>query len=216
MSDSVTEFRSEKEGQPPVEGYLHRPGGAGRCALVLAHGAGSDCNAPLLRSLAEVFAAEGFHVLRCNLPFRQIRPKGPPSPATGTADRLGLKHAVEALRGLKVGPVFLGGHSYGGRQATMLASDEPDLIDGLFLLSYPLHPPGRPAQLRTQHFPRLATPALFVHGTKDPFGTIEEMRAALALIPGRSALVPAGNLGHSLGGKNVALVAVAAFHEFFR
>ena len=94
------------------------------------------------------------------------------------------------MRGLVQGRVFLGGHSYGGRQSTMLAAEEPGLVDGLLLLSYPLHPPGKPAQLRTAHFPALRTPAVFIHGTKDEFGSIEEMRAALELIPAHVELVP--------------------------
>ena len=81
----------------------------------------------------------------------------------------------------RTGPtrVGLGGHSYGGRQASMLAADEPGLARSLLLLAYPLHPPNRPAELRVAHFPRLHTPALFVHGTTDPFGSVAELRRAL-------------------------------------
>ncbi len=79
--------------------------------------------------------------------------------------------------------VFLGGHSYGGRQSTMLCAAEPELVDGLLLLSYPLHPPRKPDQLRTQHLPSLRTPSLFVSGTRDPFGSVEEIEQALKLIP---------------------------------
>ena len=79
--------------------------------------------------------------------------------------------------------VFLGGHSYGGRQSTMLAAEDPTLVAGLLLLSYPLHPPKRPTQLRTAHFPQLQTPALFVSGSKDEFGTPAELTAALASYP---------------------------------
>jgi len=74
--------------------------------------------------------------------------------------------------------VFLGGHSYGGRQTSMLIAEEPGLADGLLLLSYPLHPPRKPGELRTKHFPELRKAAFFVHGTRDPFGTIKEMKAA--------------------------------------
>ena len=88
------------------------------------------------------------------------------------------------------GRVFLGGHSYGGRQSTMLCADQPGLVDGLLLLSYPLHPPRKPDQLRVQHLPKLQTPALFVHGTRDPFGSPEEMEAALSLIPAKTRLRP--------------------------
>ncbi|HTR66165.1 MAG TPA: alpha/beta family hydrolase, partial [Terriglobales bacterium] len=98
----------------------------------------------------------------------------------------------------------LGGHSYGGRQATMLCAEAPELADGLLLLSYPLHPPRKPEQLRTQHFPALRTPALFVHGTRDPFGSIEEMQSALKLVPGRTVLVRVEGAGHDLGFKGKA------------
>jgi uncharacterized protein len=80
----------------------------------------------------------------------------------------------------------------------MLASDEPGVVDRLLLLSYPLHPPQRPAELRTAHFPRLQIPALFVHGTRDGFGSVDEMAAALTLIPARTELQPVAGAGHEL------------------
>ncbi len=83
----------------------------------------------------------------------------------------------------------------------MLAADEPTLVDRLLLLSYPLHPPRRPAELRTAHFPRLQVPALFVHGTRDGFGSIDEMTAALKLIPSPTELLPVTGAGHELLGK---------------
>ena len=101
----------------------------------------------------------------------------------------------------------------------MLAAEEPDLAAALLLLSYPLHPPRRPADLRTAHFPNLSTPALFVHGTRDPFGSIDEMRAALALIAGPYEIVAIEGAGHDLGGKGpaaarVAATALDAFQQF--
>ncbi len=181
---------------PPVRGYLHRPGSApSGDALVLAHGAGSDGRSPVLVAAAEAFAAAGFVVLRCDLPFRQARASGPPRPGDATLDRAGLRNAALVVREIARGRVFLGGHSYGGRQATMLAAEDPAVAAGLLLLSYPLHPPRRPAELRTGHFPRVRVPALFVHGTRDPFGSPEEMEAALALIPAptRLLLLPGGH-----------------------
>src|SRR5438094_7241570 len=114
-----------------VRGFLHRPDQATGLGLVLTHGAGGNCNGPLLVAAATAFAAAGCHVLRCDLPFRQRRPSGPPSPATTAADRAGLKSAVGAMRGLVAGAVTLGGQSYGGRQATMLAAEEPQLLEAL-------------------------------------------------------------------------------------
>jgi predicted alpha/beta-hydrolase family hydrolase len=80
----------------------------------------------------------------------------------------------------------------------MLGAAEPGLVDCLLLLSYPLHPPQRPGELRTRHFPRLQTPAMFVHGTRDGFGSIDEMIAALRHIPARTELLPITGAGHEL------------------
>jgi len=195
---------------PAVRGFLHTPDAPTGHGLVLTHGAGSNAGAPLLIAVADAFCAAGIAVLRCDLPFRQARPHGPPFPAMAAQDRAGLARAVRVLRDRVPGKVFLGGHSYGGRQSTMLAAEEPDLAAGLLLLSYPLHPPRRPADLRTAHFPKLSTPALFVHGTRDPFGSIDEMRAALALIAGPYEIVAIEGAGHDLGAKGPAAARVAA------
>ncbi len=177
---------------------------------MLTHGAGGNSNAALLVAAASAFADAGLWVLRCDLPFRQRRPKGPPSPATAEADRAGLRGAVEAMRELAPGPVFLGGQSYGGRQATMLAADEPETASGLLLFSYPLHPPGKPERLRTEHFPRLQVPAVFVQGTSDPFGSIEEIRSALPMIPVLTRLIPIDGAGHDLKRGRFDLAPVVA------
>jgi len=214
---SVTPFENS-QAAPTVRGFLHTPDAPVGHGLVLTHGAGSNARAPLLIAIADAFCAAGIAVLRCDLPFRQTRPHGPPFPATAAQDRAGLARAVRVLRDRVPGKVFLGGHSYGGRQSTMLAAEEPDLAAGLLLLSYPLHPPRRPADLRTAHFPKLSTPALFVHGTRDPFGSIDEMRAALALIAGLHEIVAIEGAGHDLGGKGssarVAERALEAFLQF--
>jgi predicted alpha/beta-hydrolase family hydrolase len=91
-----------------------------------------------------------------------------------------------------------GGHSYGGRQTSITAAENSKLIDALLLLSYPLHPPRRPNELRTAHFSTLRTPCLFVHGTRDPFGSPDEMRSALRLIPVATELCLIEGAGHDL------------------
>lgn len=167
-------------------------------ALILTHGAGSNRDAPLLLALGALFASAGYAVERVNLAFREARPSGPPRPADAARDRAGLLRAVDAARTHGDGSLLLGGVSYGGRQASLLAAERPGLVDALLLLSYPLHPPGAPERPRTHHFPRLQTPAVFVHGTKDPFGSIEELTAALAAIPARTALLEVIGAGHDL------------------
>jgi hypothetical protein len=206
---------------PDVRGYLHRPQNPNGDALVLSHGAGSNAQAPLLVALANEFASAGFVALRCALPYRQTRPYGPPGPGAAARDREGLKNAVAAVRKIATRRVFLGGHSYGGRQSTMLCAEEPDLVEGLALLSYPLHPPRKPEQPRTQHFPNLRTPSLFVEGTRDPFGSIEEMQTALKLIPAKTQLLKVEGAGHDLGfkgkmgGEELARTVREAFQNFF-
>jgi uncharacterized protein len=198
-----------------VRGFLHRPEGPAEASLVLTHGAGGNCDSPLLRAIAAAFCAAGLAVLRCDLPFRQRRRFGPPAAAAAESDRAGLKDAVAILRAAFPGKVFLGGHSYGGRQATILAAGEPDLADALLLLSYPLHPPGKPERQRTAHLANLKTPALFVHGSRDPFGSLEEMQAALSLIPVRTILAPIAGAGHDLnrGRFDIAELLVPEFKE---
>ena len=180
-----------------VQGCLHEAADSGD-GLVLTHGAGADCGAPLLVALADAFQQRGVTVLRCNLPFRQRRPFGPPRPGDAAEDREGLMAAVAALRAVVGGRIALGGQSYGGRQASMLAADDQDLVEALLLLSYPLHPPGKPDRKRAAHFPNLRVPAMFVHGSRDPFGSIEEMEAALKLIPAPHALTVIEGAGHDL------------------
>lgn len=191
-------FSDHSSSETPVRGFLHRSAAADADGLILTHGAGANCQSPLLTALAEAFSAAGLTVLRCDLPFRRARPHGPPPPGSADRDQAGLRAAVAALRAHTSGRTFLGGHSYGGRQASMLAAAEPDLVQALLLLSYPLHPPKRPSELRTKHFPQLQTPALFVHGTRDGFGSLAELEAALHLIPARTALLPVPSAGHEL------------------
>lgn len=184
--------------QPAVRGFLHLPARSNGDSLLLTHGAGANCQSNLLVTLAAAFAEAGFTVLRYDLPFRKERRFGPPFPATAVVDRDGIHRAIEIIRQRTAGRVLAGGHSYGGRQTTMLVAEHPALVEGLLLLSYPLHPPRKPAQLRTGHFPRLIAPALFVHGTRDPFGSLEEMRSALELIPGKHKLLEVEGAGHDL------------------
>ena len=178
-----------------MRGFLHPADGDS--ALVLTHGAGGNVDSRLLIALAEALAKTGVSVLRCNMPFRQKRPKGPPNPGSAAEDREGLRRATEHFRE-RAARVYLGGQSYGGRQATLLASEDERVADGLLLISYPLHPPGKPERLRADHFGALRTPSLFVHGSMDPFGTLEEMRLALKRISGHNRLLEIENGGHGL------------------
>jgi uncharacterized protein len=189
----------ESASEPFASGFLHRASKPSPDCLVITHGAGSNCQAPLLRAVADALSAGTWNVYRFDLPFRRKRPHGSPSPATANEDREGIRDAVRSIKPAFTGAILLGGHSYGGRQCSMAASEDAQLADGLLLLSYPLHPPNKPTTLRTAHFPNIRTKTLFAHGTRDPFGSIEELRAAMAAIPAISSLQVVEGAGHELG-----------------
>jgi predicted alpha/beta-hydrolase family hydrolase len=201
-----------------VRGFVHRPENPSGDGLVLTHGAGANCQSPLLVALASRFCDSGVTVLRYDLPFRQARPHGPPM-RTAEKDQQGVLQAIALMKKSVTGQIFAGGHSYGGRQTTMLAASQSNVADGLILLSYPLHPPKSLNQMRTAHLPNLQTPSLFVHGTRDGFGSIAEMTTALELIPTQTRLLPIEGAGHELYSKRnegaLLTTILTAFTEMF-
>ena len=168
-------------------------------------------------ALAEAFCTAGVTVMRCDLPFRQARPHGPPMRGKAEQDQEGLRAAMAALHRETQGRIFLGGHSYGGRQASMLAAATPGLVEALLLLSYPLHPPQKPQEMRTKHFPSLEPPSLFVSGERDGFGTQVELEAALKMIPARTELMMMPTAGHELmSARNRATLPANIVEEFLK
>ena len=178
-----------------IGAIAHRPAGDPAGVLLLTHGAGGNRDSPLLVHLCDEWAGRGWLALRYNLPYRRRRPKGPPSGSA--ADRAGVAEAIAAARALSGGPLIVGGHSYGGRLTSMVVADGAE-ADGLRLFSYPLHAPGKPDRLRTEHFGSIRTPTVFTHGTRDPFGTIDELRAAARLIPAPVEIVEITGARHDL------------------
>jgi len=195
---SVEEFRDDSVEGAAVRGFLHRARRPDADGLVLTHGAGANCRSALLTALAEAFCEAGVTVLRCDLAFRQARATGPPMRGSADRDQAGLRSSATALRRETAGRIFLGGHSYGGRQASMLAAEEPGVAEALLLLAYPLHPPDKAEQMRTAHFPSLRTAALFVSGERDGFGTRAELETAVKMIPARTELMMVAGAGHEL------------------
>jgi predicted alpha/beta-hydrolase family hydrolase len=171
----------------------------GRAVVLLAHGAGLDHDSPFLRDLGQALAERGLPVLRFDYPYatraaREGRRRPPdPLPHLLAAHRAA---AAELRARFPQRPLWLVGKSLGARLSTLLAAaGEP--CAGVVCLGYPLHPPRRPASLRTAHFAELRRPCLFLHGTRDPFGTLEELRAALALVPGPAELRAVEGADHS-------------------
>lgn len=178
---------------------VHEPGGTPVGVVVLTHGAGGRKESPLLIALCDEWSRRGWLAIRYDLPYRRRRPTGPPS-GSAEADMAGIGEAIARARAMTTGPLIAGGHSYGGRLTSMVVADGAQ-VDALTLFSYPLHPPGRPDRLpgRIAHFGLIAVPSVFTHGTRDPFGGVDELRRAVALIPARTEIVEVDGTGHDLG-----------------
>jgi predicted alpha/beta-hydrolase family hydrolase len=151
--------------------------------LVLAHGAGADQQSEFMVTFARGLAARGFDVLTFNFPYMEAKRRLP-----DPADRLeACYRAVVATARthprLGANALIVGGKSLGGRIASLVAArtDDPATLGlvGVVILGYPLHPPGKPDQLRVAHLPRIRVPILFLQGTRDSFGTPPEIRKAL-------------------------------------
>lgn len=191
-----------------IAGVAHEPDGTPHGVVVLTHGAGGNRDSPMLQRLCDEWAHRGWLAVRYDLPYRRRRPKGPPSNSAAT-DQAGIVEVIEVCRGLADGPLIVGGHSYGGRQTSMVVAAGGTPVDVLTLFSYPLHPPGKPERARTAHLPDIAVPTVFTHGTSDPFGTIAELRDAAALIPGPVEIVEITGARHDLNSKTLDVPALA-------
>lgn len=191
-----------------IAGIAHEPDGIAKGVVALTHGAGGNRDSPLLQQVCDEWAQRGWLAVRYNLPYRRWRPTGPPSGSAAT-DRAGVVEAIALCRGLAGGPLIAGGHSYGGRQTSMVVAAGEAPVDVLTLFSYPLHPPGKPERLRTEHLPDITVPTVFTHGTSDPFGTPEELRTAAALISGTTAVVEIASARHDLRSKTLNVPALA-------
>jgi predicted alpha/beta-hydrolase family hydrolase len=195
-------------GLEQIAGVAHEPSGTPVGVVVLTHGAGGNRDSALLQRICDEWAARGWLAVRYNLPYRRRRPKGPPS-SSAAADRAGIVEAIEACRALAEGPLIAGGHSYGGRQTSMVVAAGEARVDALTLFSYPLHPPGKPERARTEHLPDIAVPTVFTHGSSDLFGTPAELREAAALISGPTEIVEITGARHDLGAKALDVPALA-------
>ena len=162
-------------------------------AVLLTPGASATRDHPSLVALDRALTAEGMTVSRIDLPSSR------PGPKVQAAIRDGAAALAPAQ-------VVLGGRSFGGRMCSMAVADGLAAL-GLVLISYPLHPPGRPETMRVEHFPDLHRPCLFVSGTRDAFATPAELEAATATIPGDVTHVWIDGGGHGLRGKDAAVAA---------
>ncbi|WP_345750931.1 alpha/beta hydrolase family protein [Microbacterium rhizophilus] len=153
------------------------PAQSARAILVLAHGAGAGMRHPFLAGLAGALADDGITVIRFNFPYVEAGRRMPGRPADAVATwRALVAHAATAGP-----PVWAAGKSYGGRMASMAASEGDFRVEGLAYLGYPLHAPGKPEKPRAGHLPAIAQPQLFVEGTRDAFiHPLEQFRDVVA------------------------------------
>jgi predicted alpha/beta-hydrolase family hydrolase len=164
--------------------------------LVLAHGAGANQLHAFMVGTAEGLARRGVETTTFNFSYTEEGRRAPdPAPKLQACFR-DVVSAVRA-RGARERPLFLGGKSMGGRMASHLGAEGEPNVAGLVFLGYPLHPPGKPEQERSKHLPRITAPMLFVQGTRDPFGTPDELAPVLARLPAKVVVFPIDQGGHS-------------------
>ena len=168
--------------------------------VLLAPGAGADRAQPALVAIDQALTAAGHVCRRMDFPYRKTGRRTPdrePVLLRAVVDEVA---AFGADSGLDPKGFVLGGRSMGGRMCSLAVAERLVSARGLILISYPLHPPGRPDRLRTDHFPALTMPCLFVSGTRDSFGTPGELEAATATIPGSVTHVWVEGKDHGLRG----------------
>ncbi len=167
-----------------VSAILHVPAHAGGAAVVLGHGAGNDMHHPLLVAVADGLARRGHRVLRFNFPYKELGRKAPdPMPKLEAAYRA----AIAAMHARGEGRLVLGGKSMGGRVASHLAA-AGEACEGLVFLGYPLHPAGKPQQMRDAHLGEIRAPMLFVEGTRDPLCDLARLRPVIRRLGDRASL----------------------------
>ncbi len=175
-----------------MTGAWDRPAGDPAAVLVLAHGAGGDLNDKFLVGLAQLLAGHGIAVLRFNFPYREA---GRGGPGSARQSEEAYRAVADAARIPGV-PLYIGGKSYGGRMASHIVA-AGFAVDGLVLISYPLHPPGQFEKLRTDHLPAISVPTLVVRGTTDAFSREDLFDAAMLTLP-RAEVVQVEGGDHSL------------------
>ena len=165
--------------------------------LILAHGAGAPQTHPFITGFARGLSSRGIHVVTFNFLYKE-RGRRAPDPA-GRLEAC-YRAVIEAVRRRQTaadGHLLVGGKSMGGRIASQVVAADMQAgvspgVDGLVLLGYPLHPPGRPERSRDAHLPAIKAPMLFVQGSRDPFGTPQEIQPVLAACPAAELFVVDG------------------------
>ena len=173
--------------------------------LILAHGAGAGQQSPFMVSFANALSALGAAVVTFNFLYTEQRRRIPDRAPALEACYQAIIHAVRDRVAGQSEALFIGGKSMGGRIATQVAAADPQLaVDGLVLLGYPLHPPGKPDQLRDKHLPQVGRPMLFVQGSRDAFGTPAELEPIVGRLapPAVLKVIAGGDHSFKVPGRN--------------
>ncbi len=178
--------------------------GSGAGAVLLLPGAGSSAGHPCLVAIEEALAP--LPVTRADFPYRREGRKAPDRASKLVASVVEEAGRLAERDGVAPERIVLGGRSMGGRMCSMAVAEGLPAA-GLVLVAYPLHPPGRPENLRIDHLPAIGVPCLFVSGTRDPFGTPEELEHHAAAIAGPVTHVWIEGSRHDLKGKDHAIAA---------
>ena len=170
--------------------------GAARALFVFAHGAGAGQHHPFMAGVSKALAARGIDVVTFDFPYKRLQKSAPDRPPV--LEQSFREVVAAARRWSQADRLFIGGKSMGGRLATHLAAQGLESLSGVVCLGYPLHPPGKPQQLRVAHLPSIAVPVLVIQGERDTFGTPDELRPHLEAMPAEVHLhvIPRGD--HSL------------------
>jgi len=147
--------------------------------IILGHGAGADQMSGFMRMAAEGLAARGLDALTFNFLYKEQKRGAPDPKAKLESCYRAVIEAARQQKKLKDNKLVIGGKSMGGRIASQVAAEDSDGISGLAYLGYPLHPPGRLDKMRDEHLPQIKAPMLFIQGSRDPFGSEEEIRAII-------------------------------------
>jgi predicted alpha/beta-hydrolase family hydrolase len=179
----------------------------GVAGLILTPGASAGREQRSLVAIDEAVSPDGVTVERIDFPYHLAGRRAPDRPPVLIATVVEASRALAERLGVKAGAIALGGRSMGGRMCSMAVAQGQESA-GLVLISYPLHPPGKPEKARTEHLGRLGVPCLFVSGTRDAFGTRDELESATAVIPGPVSHVWIEGGDHGLKGKDEQVAGV--------
>jgi predicted alpha/beta-hydrolase family hydrolase len=188
-----------------ITAYFYSHSTKPKAHFVLAHGAGADQSHPFMKRFGEGLAERGIETITFNFLYTERKKRAPDPPAV-------LEKTYRAVVNEVGAPCFIGGKSMGGRIASQIAANGSDVL-GLIFLGYPLHPPGKPEQLRVAHWPKITAPLLFVQGERDAFGSPTEIKAQTKKLKAPFEIFPISGGDHSLGVGKKALKEAGTTQE---